>query len=78
MKGIYGIAFNPPAAEGCEHRRGESFSAVSDRAEIDFAVGREAFLYCLSDLGCRERTFEFIVGNKDAHDRPEAVKRPSF
>jgi hypothetical protein len=76
MEGIYGIAFNPSATKGCEHSRSESFPAVSDGAEIDFAVGREARLYRTRDLGCRERTFKFIVRNKDAHDRPEAVKRP--
>jgi hypothetical protein len=77
MKGIYRVAFNPLAAEGCEHSRSKSFSAVSDWAEIDFTVGRESRLYRLRDLACGERTFKFIVRNKDAHDRSEALKRPS-
>ena len=67
VKRIDGINGQPFPSEGREHGLGESFAAISDRADVDLAGIGKTGCDGFSCFGGGEGSFEFVVGDENSH-----------
>jgi len=68
--GVDHRAFHPVATECGDHRLGGAFTAVGDRAEVEFGARQglaQAFLQDRRHLTGAEGSLEFVAGDEDAH-----------
>jgi len=63
MKRINRIDLDPLTPKGSDHRLSKAFTPISDGAEINFPVHREAFFDCFRSFDRGKRPFKFIIRN---------------